>query len=152
MAELEAKTRRDDAAFHQRQREKNERKEAENIAEHLDSDLPTYESLFPAPIASAPIIAESLQGNASQASESSIPESCSSKIGQMDLGNKYEPSLWYYEPGTNPVKYELGQRVSNPFTTPLRALQTDADRKKLKQAVTRNDFTAKYFISENSLF
>ena len=146
MAQFEAKTRRDDAAFHQRQREKNEREEAEKIAEHLDTDLPTYDSLFPTPIASAPVIAESLQGNASQVSESSIPESCSSKIGQMDLGSKYEPSLWYYEPGNNPVTYELGQRVSNPFTAPLRALQSDADRKKLKRVVTRNDFTAKYFV------
>ena len=144
MAPLVAKTRRDDAAFHQAQKEKAQREKAEKIGEHLDTELPTYESLFPTPIASVPtaIIAESLQGNASQASDPSLPDSCASKIGQIDTGDSYEPSLWYYEAGTNPIQYELGQRVSNPFTAPLRALQTDADRKKLKKVVTRNDFTA----------
>ena len=144
MAPLVAKTRHDDAVFHQNQREKAQREKAAKIGEHLDTELPTYESLFPTPIASVPsaIIAESLQGNASQASDLSFPESCASKIGQINKGSSYEPSLWYYEAGTNPIQYELGQRVSNPFTAHLRALQTDADRKKLKQVVTRNDFTA----------
>ena len=127
--------------------------EARQIPDRLvaaGDDLPSYESLFPPAISSEPPkqVTPSLVGQTSEVSEDSIPESSSSKIGQIDPGAKYQPSMWYYEPGENPIRYELGQKVSNPFTEPLRALQTEGDRKKLKQIVTRHDFifetSAKY--------
>ena len=113
-----------------------QKKIAESMETAVD-ELPTYESLFPNPISSTPNenLTPSLHGNVSEASEISFPESI--KVEQPIPGAKYEPSAWYYEPGNNPVVYQLGQKVTNPFTDPLRALQTDGDRKKLKQVVTR---------------
>ena len=115
------------------------------ISTHLLSvgdDLPSYESLFPNPISAKPNpeVTPSLYGQTSETSDESVPDSLSSKSCQMDLGAKYQPSMWYYEPGENPIVYEAGKKVSNPFTAPLRALQTDGDRKKLKGIVTRIDF------------
>ena len=116
------------------------------IAEKLmteDDDLPSYSSLFPTPISTLPLsnskLTDSVCGNASNASEISLPASVT-KDGTNDNGidGKYHPSLWYYESGNNPVSYIMGQKVTNPFTPPLRVLQSDGDRKKLKKVVTRN--------------
>ena len=122
---------------------------SKKVAESLNSngnDLPSYEDLFPNPLSALPnpTVTPSLYGNTSEVSDSSIPESGASKIGQIDDGSKYQPSLWYYEPGNNPVTYVMGQKVTNPFTEPLRALQSDGDRKKLKHVVTRNDSYRKF--------
>ena len=112
------------------------------------NDLPSYESLFPPAISTLPNanVTPSLYGNTSESTEISFPESVPQDAPAVS--DKYEPSLWYYEPGTNPVVYELGQKVTNPFTEPLRALQTDGDRKKLKSVVTRNDLYRKYKLNE----
>ena len=119
-----------------------QKKIADSMETRID-DLPSYEDLFPNPLSSSPNVnmTPSLHGNVSEASTNSIPES--NKSDQLTSGSKYVPSNWYYEPGNNPIVYELGQKVTNPFTDPLRALQTDGDRKKLKQVVTRNDFYRK---------
>ena len=133
------------------QREKAEA-EAESISTKLvpaGEELPSYESLFPAPISAIPNpgVTPSLYGQTSKVSDDSV-SSYASKIDQNDVSDQYQPSLWYYEPGPNPIPYEMGQRVSNPYTDSLRALQTDGDRKRLKKIVTRivSDINSNFYI------
>ena len=113
--------------------------------EEQGSPPPSYQELFPtalhhAPIAPAPgnfvpINTDSVVGNPSEtASQDSIAAACDQKL---DLGADYKPSMWYYEAGPNPIPYEIGRKISNPFTDNLRSCQTDGDKKKLKEVVSR---------------
>ena len=111
--------------------------DAEKIAEsksNMDVDMvdtmPTsaYDRQFIQPVSS-------MVGNASDnGSQESLATVCDRKL---DLGAEYDPSNWYYEPGPNPVPYEMGRKVMNPFTDTLRQLQSTGDKQKLKQVVTR---------------
>ena len=115
--------------------------DAEKIAEsktNMDVDMvntmPTsaYDHQFVQPVSS-------MVGNASDnGSQESLATACDQKL---DLGAAYDPSNWYYEPGPNPVPYEMGRKVMNPFTDKLRQLQSTGDKQKLKQVVTRNGLT-----------
>ena len=102
--------------------------EAEKKVPLVDTmPISAYEHQFVQPL--------SMAGNTSDSgSQDSLVAAYDNK---MDLGLEYDPSNWYYEPGTNPISYQMGQKVMNPFTEPLRRLQSAGDKQKLKQVVTR---------------
>ena len=102
-----------------------------NMDVDMVNTMPTsaYQHQFVQPVSST-------VGNASDTgSQESIATACEKKL---DLGTEYDPSNWFYEPGPNPVPYEMGRKVMNPFTDSLRQLQSSGDKQKLKQVVTRN--------------
>ena len=118
---------------------KNDQRRLEALKSQESSPPPQYETLFPerTPCHQLPLPVpkpESVAGNASQTSDASLSGQVAAK---MELGTDYDPSLWYYEPGPNPIPYDMGKKVINPFTDNLRTLQNKGDKAKLKDLSVR---------------
>ena len=116
------------------------------LTEKAETEPPSYESLFPTSNANDAVpcsqlppssskLTESLQGNES---ESGSQNSIVTQAAKLDLDRDYDPSMWYYESGPNPIPYDMGRKVTSPFTSSLQTLLSVGDKKKLKEISLRS--------------
>lgn len=158
LREFERITRENDRKFHAAKKAEAEKKkaEAEKKANLAQLPLPSISSFF------KPTQAMRTESVAAVASDSGSISSMpmTEKNERLDLLSGYDPSLWFYQVGKNPIQFIPGvkegiiidvlyfiimnmnynpkKQVAHPFSNDLKKLLSKGDKEKLREVSLRN--------------